>query len=92
MSMTPFNRHVLVERMPTDEKEKTGGILLPEDYVKKSNPYEVVRVITASPNCAFADRIPQNTKIVVLSNFLEDITVEGATHTIVLENHIVGRL
>ena len=92
MSMTPFNRHVLVAREPTNEQEDGKTILLPDDYVKKSNPYEVVRVIAASPNCSFLDRIPTDTRVVVLSNFLEDIAVDGTTHTVILENHIVGRL
>ena len=90
MSMTPFNRHVLVKRTPKTDEEAT--ILLPEDYMKTTNPYEVVSVVKASPNCSFLDRIPPETKIVVLSNFLEDISVEGTTHTVILENHIVGRL
>ncbi len=90
-TLTPFNRHVLVKRLPKTEEEGSG-ILLPEDYKKTTNPYEVVMVVDASPNCAFLDRIPPGTRIVALSNFLEDITVDDTTHTVVLENHIVGRL
>ncbi len=90
MSMTPFNRHVLVTRTPKTEDDTK--ILLPDDYTKNSNPYEVVSVVQASPNCSFLDRIPPGSRIVVLSNFLEDINVEDVTHTVILENHIVGRL
>ena len=92
MSMTPFNRHVLVARVTNDTDEAAPGILLPEDYVKKANPYEVVRVLRASPDCSFIDRIPPETKIVVLSNFLEDIELNGTVHTVILQNHIVGSL
>lgn len=89
-TLSPFNRHVLVTRTPKTESEAT--ILLPDDYTKSSNPYEVVSVVAAAPNCAFIDRIPPDTKIVVLANFLEDIIVDGGTHTVILENHIVGKL
>jgi co-chaperonin GroES (HSP10) len=89
-TLTPFNRHVLVRRQPKTEEET--GILLPDDYKKSSNPYEVVTVEAASPNCAFIDRIPPGTRVVALSNFLEDINVDGTTHTVILENHIVGKL
>ena len=92
MSMTPFNRHVLVTREEQDTEEGGPGILLPDDYVKKNNPHEVVRVICAAANCSFYDRIRPGTRIVVLSNFLEDISVDGDTHTVILENHIIGRL
>ena len=92
MSMIPFNRHVLVTREEQGAEEDGPGILLPDDYVKKSNHYEVVRVISAAPNCSFYDRIATGSRIVVLSNFLEDISVDGATHTVILENHIIGRL
>ncbi len=91
VEFVPFNRYVLVERTPLEEKPEPT-ILLPEEYRKVQDTHEVVKVLDCSPNCAFRDRIPRGSKIVVLANFLEDLKVAGETHTVVLENHIIGRL
>ena len=87
----PFNRYVLVERVPVEEQQEPA-ILLPEEYRKVQNTHEVVKVLECSPNCSFRDRIPKGTKIVVLANFLEDLKVANQTFTVVLENHVIGRL
>tara|TARA_B100000161_G_C33485147_1_gene384412 strand:+ start:126 stop:407 length:282 start_codon:yes stop_codon:yes gene_type:complete len=87
-TFVPFNRHILVRRQPTEEQET--GILLPDDYNNTRNTHEVVTVIGASPNCAFIDRVPPDTQIVVLSNFLEEISVGNETHTVILENYVLG--
>ncbi len=89
VSFVPFNRHILVQRAPPQEKENSG-ILLPEGYKKKESQYEVVRVLDASPDCAFREQIPMNTRIVVMSKFLEDIDCAGKTFTVVLENYVMG--
>jgi co-chaperonin GroES (HSP10) len=85
----PLNRHLLVHRRPKKEAESTG-ILLPEGYKKTESRYEVVTVESVAPNCAFLDRVRTGVKIVVLSNFLEDIEIAGHMYTVVLENHVMG--
>ena len=86
----PMNRHLLVQRRPKAEADLEQRVLLPEGYKKTESRYETVDVISASPNCAFIDRVREGTKIVVLSNFLEDIEVEGHNYTVILENHVMG--
>ena len=87
---TPMNRYLLVNRRPSKTKEVEQTVLLPEGYHKTESRYETVDVVSASPNCAFIDRVREGTKIVVLSNFLEDIEVEGHNYTVILENHVMG--
>ena len=90
-SFTPFNRHILVKRMPRQETEETG-ILLPEDYKRKESLYEVVTVVECSPDCAFRDSAPAGAQIAVVSRFLEDISFANLTYTVILENHVLGRV
>ena len=86
----PMNRHLLVRRRPKSETEPEQRVLLPEGYTKTESHYETVEVVSAAPNCAFIDRVRTGTNIVVLSNFLEDIEVEGHNYTVILENHVMG--
>jgi len=88
----PMNRHLLVQRQPRPEVELEQRVLLPEGYEKTESRYETVEVVGTAPNCAFIDRVRAGTKIVVLSNFLEDIEVEGHNYTVILENHVMGIL
>ena len=85
----PLNRHLLVHRRPKKEAPE-AAVLLPDGYKKTEDRYEVVTVSSAAPNCAFLDRVNAGTKIVVLSNFLEDIEIDGHTYTVILENHVMG--
>ncbi len=86
----PMNRHLLVQRRPKAEADLEQRVLLPEGYKKTDSRYETVDVLDVAPNCAFLDRVRQGTKIVVLSNFLEDIEVESHNYTVILENHVMG--
>ena len=86
----PMNRHLLVQRRPKPEADLEQRVLLPEGYKKTESRYEAVEVLNVSPNCAFLDRVKQGTNIVVLSNFLEDIEIEGHNYTVILENHVMG--
>ena len=86
----PMNRHLLVQRRPKPQEDSEQRVLLPEGYKKTESRYETVEVLNAAPNCSFIDRVRAGTKIVVLSNFLEDVEVEGHNYTVILENHVMG--
>ena len=58
----PMNRHLLVQRRPKPEAELEQTVLLPEGYKKTESRYEVVNVVSASPNCAFIDRVREGAK------------------------------
>ena len=88
----PFNRYILVKRPPPLESSDSTGILLPDEYKKTQSLYETVTVVRTSPNCAFKDRIKPGSQIVVLTNFLEEIEIAGDIITVVLENHVFGKL
>jgi co-chaperonin GroES (HSP10) len=88
----PLNRHVLVQRTPTPTEENTTGILLPDDYTKTVSLHELVTVVGSDPNSNLHSHFEPGTKIMVLSRFLEDIDIMGESHTIILENHVVGTI
>ena len=91
-TFVPFNRYILVKRPPPPETLETPGILLPDEYKKTQSLYETVTVVRTSPKCSFKDRIKPGSQIVVRTNFLEEIEIAGAIITVVLENHVFGKL
>lgn len=86
----PMNRYLLVQRRPKKAVESEQTVLLPEGYRKQDSRFEAVDVVRVAPNCAFLDRVKVGSRVVVLSNFLEDIEVEGYDYTVILENHVMG--
>ena len=89
---TPMNRYLHVQRRPRPVNDLEQTVLLPDGYHKPESRYETVEVLDVAPNCAFLDRVSPGSSIVVLSNFLEDVDVDGQTYTVVLENHVMGIL
>ena len=90
---TPLNRYLLVSRGTQQEEADDYGefqVLLPEGYKKPDSTYEQVKVLDVSPNCAFLDRVNAGSTIVVLAQMLEEIVIGDTTHTVILENHVMG--
>jgi len=92
---TPLNRYILVSRgaqqQPTQpEDDGEFKVLLPEGYKSPESTYEQVQVLDVAPNCAFLDRVETGTTLIVLSQMIEEIVIGDTTHTVILENHVMG--
>jgi len=81
----PRNRHLLVERVETEEEETS--VLLPEGY-KQVEEYALLRVIATSPDCTLVAR--RGEKVIAPAHLVQDIDVCEQGLSIVLENHICG--
>ena len=88
MKFEPRNRHLLVEKIETEEKEEETNVLLPEGY-KKVDEYTLLRVLSSSPDCS-KPVARKGEKVVVPTHLIQDINVGEESFSIVLENHICG--
>jgi co-chaperonin GroES (HSP10) len=87
--MTPFNRHLLVTPIEDKEEKEQSTVLVPEGY--KSKPrHGRVKVLEKAEDC----KIPVSVGdiLIVNSSMIEEVTVSTATYSLILENHILGRV
>ena len=84
----PLNRHVLVKRAEEEPEEKNSSFVLPDDYEKPKDPYEVVTVLAHSDDCKL-DLAPYDA-IVVDRSMINGIKVNGQEYDLVLENYVYG--
>ena len=89
MKFRPVNRHILIEKEAPPEVEKSK-VLIPIDYKPKSDKYIKVKVLKAADTCLI--HVYRGDRLVVREPFIEEITIEGETFYLVLENHIMGVL
>ena len=86
----PLNRYILVSPVATiPEKQKTSGILVPEEYVAKEH-YKVYEVVDISPECGRIDQTHKGKKILVNNAMVEQFQVDDEDLYLVAENHIYG--
>lgn len=88
MKFIPAHRHVLVEKSRVTEEAQDSLVLLPEDYQPKREDYTRVTVLQTANNCT----IPATTgdELVVREGFIEELSLDGNTFYLVLENHVMG--
>ena len=71
----PLNRHILVKREENEEPVIDRSFVLPDDYEKSKDPYEVVVA---------------GDKIVVERSMVNAIKCENKEYDLVLENYVYG--
>ena len=89
MTLEPRNRHLWV--MPPDappEPQTQSAVLLPENYEAPQSPYAAVSVLAVAPDVG--PRILAGETIIVERSMLNEITFEGESYYLVLENYILG--
>ena len=84
MSITPCNRYLLVE--PVESVEEETGILLPDDYTKKSI-YGKARVVAMSKDCTVDVETGQY--VVYQNSMLENVQIGVGLYNMILQNHII---
>ena len=84
----PLNRHILVKREENEEPVADRSFVLPDDYEKPKDPYEVVEVLAAATDCKLLVNVRD--KVVVERSMVNVLVVNGATYNLVLENYVYG--
>ena len=94
MRFNPQNRYLLIETKKQEESDNSG-VLLPEGYVVAKDKYVMATVLSCAADCKrdeiYQKLVYQNgTKVVVDASMIENVSVAGKEHEIVLENYVVG--
>lgn len=84
MNPIPFNRHILVSKQ--ESKEKDGLVLVPDEY-KQVNPFTLATVVESASDCKSA--WTPGTTLVVPTHAIETLSFDGKEFCLVSENHIL---
>ena len=85
----PLNRHLLISRKEVEEKSDSTFVL-PDDYQKPTDPYEVVKVLSKAIDCTI--EVDPDDHVVVERSQVQTVSFEGQEFHIVLQNHVYGVL
>lgn len=85
----PLNRHLLISRKEVEEKND-NTFVLPDDYQKPTDPYEVVKVLSKAIDCTI--EVDADDHVVVERSQVQTVSFEGQEFHIVLQNHVYGVL
>ena len=85
----PLNRHLLISRKEVEEKSDSTFVL-PDDYQKPTDPYEVVKVLSKAIDCTI--EVEPDDHVVVERSQVQTVSFEGQEFHIVLQNHVYGVL
>jgi|TARA_R100001079_G_scaffold72053_1_gene38220 co-chaperonin GroES (HSP10) len=88
MMLTPRNRHLLVVPQDEQEQEEERAVLLPENYRTPQSPYAAVSVLSVAPDVS--QLLMAGDTLMVERSMLKEVTFEGETFYLVLENYILG--
>jgi len=87
MELIPVNRYLVVEYVEDTKEEENTTILLPEDVKIKNLPYSVVKLLRGGDGAYELGSL-----LVINSNMVEEVTFEGQTYYLLLENYVIGYL
>ena len=87
MKFIRVNRYIQIKNVETEEND--NGILLPQGYQKKEEPYQTVVVLGVSDMVRIM--VVPGDKIIVDRKMIEEIkTEEFGTISLILDNYVVG--
>jgi co-chaperonin GroES (HSP10) len=94
MKFNPQNRYLLIQTQKQEDSDNSG-VLLPEGYVVPKDKYVMATVLASAQDCkrdsVYQKLVYQNgTRVVVDGSMVENVSVAGEDHEIVLENYVVG--
>jgi len=92
MSLRPVNRHLLIEPIKAEVKEKEQvSVLLPEGYkMAATEPYVAVKIIKVAQDCKTEFRSLNGMSVMVDSSMIQEVVLNESTFYLILENYIVG--
>ena len=89
MGFTPKNRYLLVELQEDPTKEESA-VLLPDDYKPKKSGYAVAKVLKTSYDKDRRPIVNEGDVAIINRSMVEEVEVGTSTHSIVLENYVLG--
>ena len=92
MLFKPFNRHLVVNLIETEEKVDESLIVLPSDYEKPQSPYAKAEVIEVASDSSLGDWLEEQDEILVERRMLHKIEIDDSTFYLILENYVYGRI
>ena len=88
MELVPINKYLLVEPVEDPAEEEAPTVLLPEDVKIRTSPYSVVKLL----RCNEGAKLKTDSLLVVNAHMIEEVTFNGETYYLLLENHVMGYL
>jgi len=79
---------MLVQKRKSPQKEEDTIVLLPDDYKPKVDEYVKVKILKIADNCNI--EVLPGDDLVVREAFIEELSLDGETLYLVLENHVMG--
>lgn len=92
MSFKPLNRYIEIEVEPTRAPQTESGILLPNDFKVEEARHACVKVKSWDKEVRFANSLNKNSYLIVDKSMVENVTVNGETINLILDNYVLGLL
>ena len=89
--ITPVNRHIEVSSV-TSQPQTKAGVLLPEDFTKKSEKYKKVKVLSVAQDCKESIKACLGMEVIVEKSMLIQLDLPYGKSSLVLENYVIGIL
>ncbi len=90
MNFRPLNRYIEIELEPVEAPQTESGILLPSDFKVNEARHACVKVKSWDSDVRFANSLNENSYLIVDKSMVEDVTVNGKTINLVLDNYVLG--
>ena len=85
MKIKPLNRHLVVQKKPTQEEPKTSTFILPEGYESTFQKYSIVKVLDIAEDSRVKGIKAGNDVVIEATMMFE---VEGSN--LILDNYVYG--
>tara|TARA_Y100000593_G_C4307098_1_gene336313 strand:- start:2090 stop:2362 length:273 start_codon:yes stop_codon:yes gene_type:complete len=86
----PVNRHILLDVQSSETESAESLIVLPDDYNPEPEKFIKARAMRFAEDIRF--KLKEGTAVIVDSSMIEQITVDGSTYNVILDNYIMGIL
>ena len=88
MTRSASQRYTERQKKIRRTQEEERAVLLPENYRKPQSPYAAVSVLAVAPDVS--QLLMAGDTLMVERSMLKEVTFEGETFYLVLENYILG--
>ena len=85
----PKNRHLLVDPLRDDEDKEEIGFILPDDYKKPTQPYQLATIVGKSEDIS-DDSYSEGDIALIEVSMLKNAKVGAINVYLVQENYILG--